>query len=591
MIHRGIVVVHGVGESAKGDYLDSFVEPLASFLGDALGSENVQVVARNEPDLGTTSWATLELRDAATGKAREHWHIREAWWTRTFSPSSPQTVLFWAVIAGATLLWSTFRYLLLRPFLRVFVRSRLDHVCFGRADLYGRPLDAKGNHAKEDDEGVWLVARASWWKALADSLVWLIIAIGYLVVFAAGLVVIVPLYLFLLMPLTFLLPARVGEIQRKIAGLLVRTIGDQQAMTTRRFALASASNEVSRALWPMLSAEGLHRTRGSEEEFNGYTTVTVVAHSGGAVVSFDALATQVRGFMRQRLEPGLSRPARINWVTAGSGLNLAYNMRRSGNRRETAFWDRPIGSFVNWLNIYARHDAVAVGPAPRGMVDRICGPGPWSPGARAATRPPFVALRVVNDDFPLTDHFGYWENREEVMSRIVHLVAADELASAPIDPQKFAFATGSLPKIRGAVETMVHGGRRHRNLVLLRQTPLYLGIVLFVVALRFWSADIGAWLLGNASFRGIDAVQLGGRTLEEFVPKTIAGIGIEAYRDWLFGAFAIAFVALVAVQLVRLFAGLLQRLAEGGSLLLVAAPAAGLAGAGLAVWFVISHGA
>lgn len=590
MIHRGFVVVHGVGESGKGDYLDSFVEPLASFLGDAMGFENVEVIARNVPDVAAESWATLELRDASTGTVTEHWHVREAWWSRTFAASSAQTVLFWAVVAGVTLLWSTFRYVLLRNAMRFVSGSRFEHTRLALADLYGRPLGPNGGHTDEVGEGVWLVARAGRLKALADAVVWLVISAAYLVAFAAGLVIIVPLYLFLLMPLTVLFPAQVGAVQRKIVGLLVRSIGDQQAMTTRRFALASASNEVSRALWPMLSAEGLENTRKGEEEFSGYTTVTVVSHSGGAVVSFDALATQVTDFMSQPLAPGLSRPARINWVTAGSGLNLAFNMRRRRDARERAFWERPIGSFVNWVNIYARYDPIPQGPAPVAMIEGLVGADPWLRSSPpAGQRPPFVALRVVNEDFPMTDHFGYWQNREEVMSRIVQLAIDDSLASRPIDPQNVAFAAGPLAPFGPVVRAAVEGGRAHRNRVLLRQAPLYIGVALFVVALWFWAADVGAWLLGNAPFHGIDPVQLSGHKLEKIVPTKIAGIDIEAYRDWLIGGVAMAFVALVVVQLVQLFSGLVQWVAKGGSLLLVAAPAAGLLAAGLAVWLVVAH--
>ena len=36
VVRRGVVIVHGVGEQGRGDYIGSFVEPLASFVADGL---------------------------------------------------------------------------------------------------------------------------------------------------------------------------------------------------------------------------------------------------------------------------------------------------------------------------------------------------------------------------------------------------------------------------------------------------------------------------------------------------------------------------------------------------------------------------
>ena len=248
LVRRGVVIVHGVGEQGKGDYIASFVEPLASFVADACGSENVAITVRNEE--GSSSWATLHIK----GDTRdEEWHVREAWWARNFKPSSSKTVLFWGILAGLTILWATWRSI----FVRAVARLRHDYqqMTLSLDDLYGRPLDPDTRRLKRDtDQGLWVVPQTFRAKAILDGFVWLFICALYLVFALVLITILVPLYIVLLLPLGLILPKPVAAFQRKLVGLLVSSIGDQQAMTTRRFALAGASNEVAQALWYMLVA-------------------------------------------------------------------------------------------------------------------------------------------------------------------------------------------------------------------------------------------------------------------------------------------------------------------------------------------------
>ena len=589
VIHRGIVIVHGVGENGKGDYIDSFVEPLARFIGDALIPDNVVVEAENEPGEGPQTWATLRLRETGSVEACEEWHIREAWWAKTFRPSSGQTVLYWGVVAGLSILWGTLKNIFIRNLVRALVQIKgrvlgqpggeggYDSLRLALTDLHGRPLEKDAPRPKrlgEKREGAWTVAGAPTWKAFADAFIWLVITVAYTAIAAVGLVVLVPFYLFLLTPLAFLFPAQVGAVQRKIVGILVSSIGDQQAMTSRRFALASASHEVARALAPMLEPDALASRHERDEEFTGYDTVTVVAHSGGVIVSFDALATQVKAWLKEPVEEGLKRPSRVNWVTAGSGLNLAFRMRKPKNERDQAFWERPIGAYVNWLNIYARYDPVPTGPAPDKLLETLVGKDPWLADRPhyGERRPPYVCLRVVNTDFPGTDHSGYWQNDAEVMSRLVHVVMSDKLASERIDPQDVAFADTSIVALREKVQVAMGQGRAHRLAVLRRQLPVYLGLVAFLASLA-WAPQAGAWLLGEESFLGLHALNLNGHRLVNIVPESISGIDIENYRDLIMGAGLFAFAGLTAVQILGLFSSLAGWWRQGGSVLLVVVPA------------------
>lgn len=576
VVQRGIVIVHGVGEAGKGGYLDLFVEPLARFVGDAIEDTNVAVEVSNEADIGRMSSATLRLRDENTRAVVEEWRIQDAWWARSFASSGSQAVLYWGIIAGITSMWMTFRNVFVRNALRFLMPRRYEQLPLARADLRGRPLSpSTARRLGEADEGAWVVAGAARMKALLNAFVWMLITAGYLVVAVTGLLIVIPVYLLLLTPLAMLVP-QVSRVQRAIVGTLVRGVGDQQATTTRRFALAAAAHEVSRALAPMLDPRALAAERDRDPAFAGYRTVTVVAYSGGTIVSYDALATQVQDWMAQPVPEGIERPTRVNWITAGSGLNLAYRMRRRRSQRDNAFWGRRIDGYVNWLNIYARYDPIPQGPAPGALVEALVGRDPWLdvPPDTGQQRPPYVCLRVVNDDFPATDHFGYWSNGGEVLSRVALVVMSDSLAHKQIDPQDVAFGTSPLTRLASEVERRTARGRPHRNEVLRRQLPVYLGMLGFI-ALLPTAAHAGRWLLGKDTLFGMPAVSFRGRVLDEFLPTSLGGLSIEGYRDWLVGVAAIAFAALIAVQLIQLLATLARWVRDGGSFWLVIVPVLG----------------
>ncbi len=550
VVRRGVVIVHGVGEQGRGDYIGSFVEPLASFVADGCGSENVSITVRNEAD--ASAWATLNIR----GDARdEEWHIREAWWAKNFRPSASRTVLFWAVIAGLTIMWATWRSIFVRAVARL--AHNYQQMSLSRDDLMGRPVerDSDGTlHLPPDTkQGLWVAPQTLPGKAILDALVWLFICLVYVVGAIVLLTLLVPLYLFLLLPLSFVAPGPVVAVQRKLAGLIVSTIGDQQAMTTRRFALAGASNEVAQALWWMLSKDGLARSKRTIDGFTGYETVTVVAHSGGCVVSFDALASQVKQWMLDpELPAGVSRPKRVGWITAGSGLNLAFRMRRTKDSREHAFWHRPLVDFVNWVNIYARYDPVPQGPPPADLVTTLLRDDGLLNGSSDA-RPPYVCLRVVNDDFPGSDHSGYWRNRVEVMSRVVGLIADSDRASRELSPQASAIPV----TLAGSLDASIRDNadpnamRRNRAAALKRQLPMYIGIAIVVATLAFGVPLGHQWLKLDLADR--------------LMPNSVFGVAIDGQRAWLAGVLLTLAAALVLAQVISFVSQLVSWTKAGGS--------------------------
>ncbi|MGE0601937.1 MAG: hypothetical protein AB7J35_20715 [Dehalococcoidia bacterium] len=564
-IYRGIVVVHGVGEHSKGSYVSGFVEQLANYLGGIpeFAHSKVELTARNRSDTSDTSWATIHIKNPDTTRPDEEWHIREAWWTRTFEPSNPGRIYLWAVLAGLALLWSACVQQFGRGLLAFFDPARLAK---WPSERIGRPFDRQAHtHLPETDQGVWRQPGAGRLKSILDAIIWFVLTALFIAVGFVGILVIGVVYLVLVLPVSLLFPEFANKIVRAMIRIIVFTLGDQEAMTTRQVALAAAANEVNAGLWNMLSKQGLLARKRDDLDFAGFETVTVVAHSGGCVVSMAALkSVDFDQFRTESLPATLSRPAYVNWVTAGSGLNLAWNVRFGETASDTGLWEKPLER-INWLNFYARYDPVPQGPTPVELAADLLGADPEAnplppepppaPGAPPpAPRPPFVGMRVANTDSPWADHSGYWGNHPEVMSRVVHAVTDSRLASGPISPEQRDIGSKNLQALETAITQQVESGIARRREKVTRHMLIILGgLAAFVVVGAIWAGDAGRWVLGTDGFLGMDPWAPGGHQLESVVTKKFASIGIEGMRDRVIGLAVIGFAALIAVEYIRLF--------------------------------------
>ncbi|HZU76920.1 MAG TPA: hypothetical protein VFA70_09170 [Dehalococcoidia bacterium] len=420
MIRRGIVIVHGVGRQGHGAELDTQVEPLVEYLGTVIGYENVQVVARAPRDASGTARARIHLRAPGRREPLEEWEVREAWWAQIFPPTGRGVMLAWAVRA----FWAVFQ----AAFVNVGWRN-LKRVL--RRDV--RP----------QGEGVWRTAVTPAPFPAVDVLNWIVIMAGYSLVFLLGLVVVPLLYVFLLLPSFLLYPAFAQKAQAYLVDLFVGSIAEQQGITSRYVAVADAASVVTLALKPFLDPALL------EQKGRHYETVTVIAHSAGCVVSYDALVSgAVPGWLRS------ARDRRLTWITVGSGLNLGWRMHTDRHARDRAFWRRCLPGNVNWINIYARYDPVPGGEPPRALVAAL---------ARLEPRP-YVSIRVANEDWPLSDHTSYWDNADEVTSRLVHAIGDSRLGRQSLA----ALLDGSYnPEslVDRGVKRSVDHGPRHRAAV------------------------------------------------------------------------------------------------------------------------------
>jgi hypothetical protein len=200
----------------------------------------------------------------------------------------------------------------------------------------------------------------------------------------------------------------------------------------------------------------------------GCGSIVLVAHSGGAIVSFttlldaDFLAGGARPLDVQRL------------ITIGQGLALGWRLHGTGRPGAAPLPDRLTGDLVaarpelRWTDFWASYD-----PAPAGPIEAPAG----------VTLPTIDSRPVTNRMSVLEDHGGYWDNDEGFIVPLVRYL--DEARGEARDSRFFA----------SSVERAVRIERRRQRVG--------------VLALWRWIAALGAVLPIAASTVG--AVASAGR--------------------------------------------------------------------------------
>lgn len=200
---------------------------------------------------------------------------------------------------------------------------------------------------------------------LIESLSLILLVVGYISATLIGYVVLFPLFLIAHIPLE---PVQQFVLLRLLRPLLVDFVGDFRVYV---------SDEV----------QGVHIRAGVERSLEWLATqcddIVVVAHSQGAVVAYDTL---VAG-----RSAGIAKVRKL--VTMGSALNKAWKLEEVPARLL-----RPVPASIKWIDVWSTYDPV--------------------PGDRAS-RPGAESHEVTNGMNVLTDHGGYFDNREEVIARLV----------------------------------------------------------------------------------------------------------------------------------------------------------------------------
>lgn len=225
-------------------------------------------------------------------------------------------------------------------------------------------------------------------------------------------------------------PIRDFAARRMIDSFLVDWFGDLPVLLDDHIQAANVRARLARSI------EGLLR--------DGCDAIVIVAHSGGALVSFETL-----------LDPAYAHLRVDKLITLGQGLGLAWRLAADPEVQEIRPGHRLVGNLararpgLRWVDVWSTYDPAPAGPLPaRGGLSAEEAVEPGAPTVVATADPgdphwlfradvgdvlpPSDEPRIVVESRPvtnemnvLTDHGAYWANPEGFLIPLVrHLDAA-----------------------------------------------------------------------------------------------------------------------------------------------------------------------
>jgi hypothetical protein len=390
----GVVFVHGIGSQGPAETFLDWSRPIVDLLRAWRAGEGHpgDPVVRAQFSFSPAGPPILELAipptpDLPAGR----WLVTEAWWAADLRAPALATVV-------------------------AYLRTRLGRVVAGIADGYRR-REATWRDRRGAGGGI-ETARWAWIERL-DSLQARAFGLGLLVgpLTLVGSLVLAAYGLLRKIPIG---PIRDFAELRIIDSFLVDWFGDLPVLLDDPVQVANVRARV---------ADAIDRLR-----LEGADAIVLVAHSGGALVSFETL-----------LDPAyLDRPV-DKLITLGQGLSLGWRLESDpiGPASPPPPGDRLLGDIaavrpnLRWVDVWASYDPAPAGPLRpvEGVPLEVLDP-PLADAALAGHRPPGAPLvvesrAVTNRMNVLDDHGSYWENDEGFLVPLVrHLDAARGPAGA-----------------------------------------------------------------------------------------------------------------------------------------------------------------
>ncbi|HEY90427.1 MAG TPA: hypothetical protein G4O07_01215 [Dehalococcoidia bacterium] len=394
---HGVIVIHGISDSEeRGELLASVTNALADSLLESPagqgGTTPVYPVVEREVDITSDPpSATLHIK-APDGKEAT-WVCKEAYWAKAFPAPLASSVLRW--------LWK-----------QIGGQLRYAWRGFWRDPANNEDYRPEGRQATENP---------SWHSYRFTN------SIYRIELFMAGMMllplsVIVPAVLFVIWPLYWMprfdMLARFLDWLHMMDPFLSRSLGDIKRYIEHGVWSANARGKLESIVIDMLN-----------DRFGEIEDITIVAHSMGAVVTYDALSEGGRIAHAIEQMNDSERPKKLTFISIGSGINQVFRMVEKSNLYARTRFKRPLAAQITgyqpgahqdtaflqqkffWLDIYARFDPIPAGD----LDDEII--------RQAQVHESQVKRRrVINLDNPVRDHSYYWKNRALVIPRIARAI-------------------------------------------------------------------------------------------------------------------------------------------------------------------------
>ncbi|HEY6056551.1 MAG TPA: hypothetical protein VIV06_00890 [Candidatus Limnocylindrales bacterium] len=382
----GVVFVHGIGGQLPGETLLDWSRPLIKALGEWRTAHGLppDPVVESAVDFSGATLPTIEIDVPAAPAgptdepaAPQRWLLTEAWWASRVRPPSLGTMTGW----------------LRDDFGRVVEGIRAGYNARARAEARRRKLvrltgDFARLHAAGFDTRPWR------WIDRLDRLQARLLSLALGVAWLLGFLVLLPYAALRSLPIPGF---RDAVVLRQLDSFLVDWFGDMRILLHDPAQAANIRARLSSAV--------------SELVARRCTEIVVVAHSGGAVVSFTTLS-----------DPRWAPLPVTKLVTLGQGLDLAWRLENAWHGLPPG--DRLIPRFdalyptLRWVDFWASFD-----PAPGGPLD-----APPGVGAAPDDRP-------IRNRMSLTeDHGTYWDNDEEF---VIPLLRELDTPSGPASRSRF----------------------------------------------------------------------------------------------------------------------------------------------------------
>ena len=397
--HVGVVFVHGIGSQQQGEILRDWGGAIARVLIDfrvAAGTDGDPVVTTQlDPTAPGRIFVELQLPESVDDKGEvvpeEHWLLTEAWWAHEITPPSFGQMAQWLGPDGAVP----------RIVKTIIPRSTggSDPRSLACApEPAGAPLPDAPQRATGERRSQRLGDRAK--RAATDLRAapvahtrnWLVQvgAWAYLQAFSALLLLLYGALRSIesLLPIG---PLANGALTRPIDRFVLEWFGDVFVLLGVPAQAASVRGRLARAIGDLQGAEA--------------DEIVVIAHSGGAIVSWTTLADDATAGLKVD-----------QLVTIGEGLNLGWNitsgdgtaedatdmLERARHRFRLLYWPMlSVRDEMRWVDYWGSRD-----PAPSGSLD------PPDPGLEPPQKR-FISMPIWNLLSFREDHGTYWDNDEE----------------------------------------------------------------------------------------------------------------------------------------------------------------------------------
>ncbi len=436
---HGVIVTHGIGDNMRrGELLADFANSLADALMESPTADKngkaTRPVIRRVADIDANPPSVM-LYIKSPKEEEATWLCKEAFWADAFPPPKATAVVWWL--------------------LTQHMGAQIRYVLKGLKDP-GNDVSFMRNSRKAREE-------RSWNAGIILSTVYRIemIAMG---LFLLPLSFIMPVILFLVWLLQWI--PRFGAVDsilqwiHKLDPFLSNSLGDVKQYVENGVWSANARARLEKVVIDMLN-----------DRFGKVEDITIVAHSMGCVVAYDALGEDGDVAREVARLEALGSRKKITFVSVGSGINQVFRLARSSNTYARQQFSRPLAKEITgyspsvrqaarelqekfyWVDIYARFDPVPAGDLNTEIIRQ----------AQVDEENQVKPRKVINQDDLFRDHTSYWANKDLVIPRILRAINGGTdypWPEAGITPEKISRHTRNVARfglLKMAVGLLVVG--------------------------------------------------------------------------------------------------------------------------------------